>query len=82
MFSFQRHNKRQYEINANSLKSSYARLYHTAAPRAILGNTKFPHPDIDDTPEYYYKQSDNRDVITNSLIPDETEPSGTYFLFT
>ena len=31
--SVQRHNKRQYEINANSLQSSYPLLNHTAVPQ-------------------------------------------------
>ena len=69
-------------LNANPLQSSYAQLYHTAVPQAMSRNTNIPHPVSDDTPEYYYKQRDNSDVLASCHIPDETEQSGTHFLFT
>ena len=70
IFSVQRHIKRQYQINANSLQPTHAQLYHATVPQAMSRNTNFPHPVSEDTPEYYYKQSDNIDVLENSLIPD------------
>jgi len=82
IFSIQRHNKRQYQLSANSLQSSYAQLYHTAVPQAMSRNNNFPHHVSDDTTEYYYKQSDKSDVVASCHIPDETEQSGTHFLFT
>ena len=82
IFSVQRQKNMQYQINTNTLQSSYARLYHAAVPQAMSRNTKFPHPVSDDTPEYKYKQTDNSEVLASSLILDETESSGTHFLFT
>ena len=69
-------------LNANTLQSSYARIYHTAVSQAMSCNINFPHIVSDDTPEYYYKQSDNRDVVASCHIPDDTEQSGTHFLYT
>jgi len=82
ILSVQRHNKMQYQIKTNSLQSSYGRLYHAAVPQAMSRNINIPQPLSDDTPEYNYKEIDNRDVLTNSHIPNETEPSDTHFLFT
>jgi len=58
IFTVQRHNSRQYELNANPLQSSYARQYHSAVPQAMSRNTNFLLPVSDDKPECYYKHID------------------------
>jgi hypothetical protein len=81
IFSFHRHNKRQFQLNSNSLQSSYARLYHTAVPQAMSRNTNIPRPVSDDIPEYCYTRSNNNDILASSHIPYVSPPYCTQLQF-
>ena len=51
-------------------------VYDAAVPQAMQlmsRNSNLPHPVNDGTPEYYFKQSDNRDKLARSHMPNESE---------